>query len=251
MYRPRLIPVLLLKDNGLVKSKSFKDYTYIGDPINAVNVFNDLKVDELIFLDIQATKENRLISLDFVKKVGEEAHMPFAVGGGIKTIEDIRHIINAGAERVVINSSAGLNPDFIAKASETFGSTTIIVCIDVKKDSWGKEKVWIKNAAKQLSYTPVEFAMLMEEKGAGEIIIQSVNLDGSMKGYDIELIKKISTAVSIPVVALGGAGNLDHFKKTYKEGFANGLAAGSIFVYYGSKKGVLLNYPEDLINLFN
>ncbi len=251
MYRPRLIPVLLLKDNGLVKSKSFKDYTYIGDPINAVNVFNDLKVDELIFLDIQATKEDRLISLDFIRKVGEEAHMPFAVGGGIKTIEDIRNIINAGAERVVINSNAGLNPDFIAKASETFGSTTIIVCIDVKKDIWGKEKVWIKNATKQLSYTPVEFAMLMEEKGAGEVIIQSVNLDGSMKGYDIELIKKIAMAVRIPVVALGGAGNPEDAKKMYKEGFANGLAAGSIFVYYGAKKGVLLNYPEDLKNLFN
>ncbi len=251
MYRPRLIPVLLLKDKGLVKSRQFKDFAYIGDPINAVNVFNDLKVDELIFLDIQATKENRLISLDFVRKVGEEAHMPFAVGGGIKTIEDIRNIIHAGAERVVINSSAGLNPDFITRASETFGSTTIIVCIDVKKDIWGKEKVWIQNAGKSLPNTPVEFAMLMEEKGAGELIIQSVSLDGTMKGYDIGLIKEIAKAVSIPVVALGGAGNLNDIKKMYKEGYANGLAAGSIFVYYGPKKGVLLNYPEDLKNVFN
>lgn len=250
MYRPRLIPVLLLKSNGLVKSQSFGKYKYIGDPINAVKVFNDLKADELFFFDILATKENRLISLDFVRDVGEEAHMPFAVGGGIQTIEHIRNIINAGAERVVINSSAGMNPDFIAAATHAFGSTTIVVCIDVKKDLLGKEKVWIKNGSKALSYSPVEFAILMEQKGVGEIIIQSIARDGAMNGYDIDLIKRVSKAVSIPVVALGGAGNAEHIKQGYKEGYANGLAAGSMFVYYGTEKGVLLNYPENLNNYF-
>ncbi len=250
MYRPRLIPVLLLKNNGLVKSQSFGKYKYIGDPINAVKVFNDLKADELFFFYILATKENRLISLDFVRNIGEEAHMPFAVGGGIKTIEHIRDIINAGAERVVINSSAGLNPDFIAAATDTFGSTTIVVCIDVRKDFLGKEKVWIKNGSKALTYSPVEFAILMAQKGVGEIIIQSIARDGTMKGYDIDLIKRVSKAVSIPVVALGGAGNAEHIKQGYKDGYANGLAAGSMFVYYGTEKGVLLNYPESLNNYF-
>lgn len=244
MFRPRVIPVLLLKNLGLVKSKVFKDFRYIGDPINAVKIFNDLRADELVFLDITASSEKRLISLEFVKNIGEEANMPFAVGGGIRTVEDIRKIISAGAEKVVINSYAAENPNFIKEASETFGSSTICVCIDVKKKLFGKEQVWILNGTKSVGYSPVEFARLMEEKGAGEIIIQSIEKDGSMSGYDIELIKKVSEAVTIPVVALGGAGNLQHLKEAYLKGYANGLAAGSMFVYQGSKHGVLINYPE-------
>ncbi len=244
MFRPRIIPVLLLKNQALVKSIAFKDYRYIGDPINAVKIFNDLKADELVFLDILATKEKRTISLDFVKNVGEEANMPFAVGGGIKTIGDIQRIISTGAEKVVINSYAVENPDFIRQASETFGSSTIVVCIDVKKKLFGNVQTWINAGTKSTGYMPEEFAKLMEEKGAGEIIIQSIERDGKMNGYDIDLIKKISEAISIPVVALGGAGNINHLKQAYTEGYANGLAAGSIFVFHGKNKGVLINYPE-------
>lgn len=244
MFRPRIMPVLLLKKDFLVKSKSFKDYNYIGDPINAVKIFNDLRADELVFLDISATKEKRLISLDFVRQVGEEANMPFAVGGGISTLDNIRAIINAGAEKVVICSAALDNPSFVRMASETFGSSTIAVCIDVKKNFWGKEKVWSKNGAQQSDYDVVSFAKLIESMGAGEIIVQSIEKDGQMKGYDIDLIEKVSRAVSIPVVALGGAGSLNDLKKVYTEGFANGLAAGSLFVYQGNKSGVLINYPE-------
>lgn len=244
MFRPRVIPVLLLKNLGLVKSKVFKDFRYIGDPINAVKIFNDLRADELVFLDITASSEKRLISLEFVKNIGEEANMPFAVGGGIRTVEDIRKIISAGAEKVVINSYAVENPNFIKEASETFGSSTICVCIDVKKKLFGKEQIWTLNGTKSAGYSPVDFARLMEEKGAGEIIIQSIEKDGSMSGYDLELIKKVSEAVTIPVVALGGAGNLQHLKEAYLKGYANGLAAGSMFVYQGSKHGVLINYPE-------
>jgi cyclase len=253
MFRPRIIPVLLLKNQGLVKSVRFNDYRYIGDPINAVKIFNDLKADELIFLDILASKENRVISLDFIKNVGEEANMPFAVGGGIKTIEQIRDIIGAGAEKVIINTYASLNPDFIRQASESFGSSTIVVCIDVKKNLFGKDKTWIIDGKKSTGYLPLEFAQLMEEKGAGEIIIQSIERDGIMQGYDIELIKKISEAVNIPVVALGGAGNMNHLKEAYSEGFANGLAAGSMFVYHGRRNAVLINYPihSILLNMFN
>lgn len=244
MFRPRIIPVLLLKKDFLIKSKSFKEYNYIGDPINAVKIFNDLKADELVFLDITATKENRLISLDFVKEIGEEASMPFAVGGGISSIDDIRKVISAGAEKVVISSAAVDNPTFVQTASETFGSSTITICIDVKKNFWGKEKVWSKNGTEQSDYDVVSFAKLMESMGAGEVIVQSIEKDGQMKGYDIVLVERVSRAVSIPVVALGGAGSLNDLKKVYFDGFANGLAAGSLFVYQGTKSGVLINYPE-------
>lgn len=244
MFRPRIIPVLLLKNQGLVKSIAFKNHRYIGDPINAVKIFNDLKADELVFLDILASKENRTISLEFVKNVGEEANMPFAVGGGITSLEQIKDIIAAGAEKVVLNAKAALDPDFIRSASETFGSSTIVVCIDVKKKFMGKEQTWILNGSKQIGKSPVEFAQQIEERGAGEIIIQSIERDGTMQGYDINLIRKISEVVKIPVIALGGAGNILHMKQAYKEAYANGLAAGSMFVYHGVRRGILINYPE-------
>ena len=251
MFRPRVIPVLLLNNQTLVKSVRFKNYNYIGDPINAVRIFNDLKADELVFLDINATKENRLVSLNFVKDVGEEANMPFAVGGGIKTVEDIKQIINAGAEKVIISSAAAENPDFIKKAFEAFGSSTIAVCIDVKRNLFGNTHVWIHAGTKNTKKNHVEFAKLMEQMGAGELIIQSIENDGVMQGYDIELIKQISETVTIPVVALGGAATMNDLKKAYTQGFANGLAAGSMFVYHGTMKGVLINYPDTAEMQFN
>jgi cyclase len=244
MFRPRIIPVLLLKNLALVKSIQFKKHKYIGDPINAVRIFNDLKADELAFLDIEASLENRLISLEFVKNVGEEANMPFAVGGGIKSVEDIRAVINAGAEKAIINSAAAQNPEFIKRAADTFGSSTIVVCIDVKKKLFRGERTWILSGSRATGYTPLEFAQMMEEYGAGEVIIQSIERDGMMEGYDIELIRLISTAISIPVVALGGAGKKEDLTRAYREGYANGLAAGSLFVYQGTKRGVLINYPH-------
>lgn len=252
MFRPRIIPVLLLSNKGLVKSIQFKNHRYIGDPINAVKIFNDLKADELVFLDILAGKQNRLISLDFVKKVGEEANMPFAVGGGIKSIDDIRNILNAGAEKVILNTYAGKNPDLVSLAADTFGSSTIVVCIDVKKRRFGKQKVWLQGGSQTTGISPVEYALIMEKRGAGEIIIQSVERDGTMSGYDIELIRSISETVSIPVVALGGAGEFLHMKQAYQSAYANGLAAGSMFVYHGPRKGILINYPskEEMQNLF-
>lgn len=243
MFRPRIIPVLLLKNLALVKSIGFKDYKYIGDPINAVKIFNDLKADELVFLDIEASKNERLISLEFVENVGEEANMPFAVGGGIKSLSDIRSVINAGAEKVVINTAAQ-NPDFIREASETFGSSTIVVCIDVKKKLFSGQRTWVLNGSRSMKYSPLEFAGLMEQNGAGEIIIQSIEKDGTMDGYDLELIKSVSTSVSIPVVALGGAGKTEDLIDAYRDGHANALAAGSLFVYQSKKRGVLINYPE-------
>ena len=245
MFRPRIIPVLLLKGNALVKSKGFKDFRYIGDPINAVKVFNDLKADELVFLDIEATKEKRTISTELVKQVGEEANMPFAVGGGINNLDAIQKIIAQGAEKVIINTCAVDNPKFIREASDNFGSSTIVVCIDVKKKFFSGNVVWSNSGSKSSKYSPIDFAKLIEENGAGEIIIQSINKDGTMSGYDLDLIKEISTTVTIPVVALGGAGNLEHMIEAYTKGFASALAAGSLFVFQGPKKGVLINYVEN------
>lgn len=244
MYRPRIIPVLLLKNLALVKSTKFKDHKYIGDPINAVRIYNDLKVDELVFLDIEASREKRLISMDFVKNVGEEANMPFAVGGGIRSLEDIRQIISAGAEKVIIGTYAVEYPQFIREASATFGSSTITVCIDVKKKLFGGNVIWTLNGSKSALYKPVEFAQLMQKNGAGELIVQSIDKDGTMSGYDLELVRSISEAVTIPVVALGGAANVNDLKKARSEAFANGLAGGSMFVYQGTKRGVLISYPE-------
>lgn len=243
MYRPRVIPVLLLQNNGLVKSVKFKNNTYIGDPLNAVRIYNDLKVDEIVLLDIDATKENRTISIDLVKEIGEEANMPFSVGGGIKDIETIQKITSAGAEKVILNSFAIENPNFVKQAAENFGSSTICVCIDYKK-KWRKEKVYINASKKNTGKDVIKTALEMQNAGAGEVIIQSIDRDGSMAGYDIEMIKKVSESVTIPVVALGGAGTKEDIENVYKFGYANGLAAGSFFVFKGTLRGVLIQYPE-------
>lgn len=252
MFRPRVIPVLLLKNNGIVKSVRFKNFRYIGDPINAVKIFNDLKADELVFLDITASKEKRHISVDFVRDVGDEANMPFAVGGGIKTIEQIRDVINAGAEKVVINTSAAMNPGFIREASLEFGSSTIIVSIDVKKKRRGKEEVFILSGSKSTGSDPVSFAQKMEKMGAGEILLNSIDNDGMMEGYNLELIQKVANALTIPLVAVGGAKTYDHLRLAVTQGHASASAAGSMFVFHGERKAVLINYPdkEELRNIF-
>jgi cyclase len=252
MFRPRVIPVLLLSNKGLVKSIKFKNHRYIGDPINAVKIFNDLRADELVFLDILAGRENRVISSDLVKNIGEEANMPFSVGGGIRSLDEIRSLLKAGAERVILSTIAVQNPLFIKQAAESFGSSTIVVCIDVKKNIFGKEIVSIRNAKINSGIDPVYFAKEMEYSGAGEIIIQSIDRDGTMQGYDLNLIIKVSQEVSIPVVALGGAGSLFHLKQAYQNAYATGVAAGSLFVYHGTRKGILINYPDQFTikNLF-
>ena len=250
MRRPRIIPVLLLKDRYLVKTTRFGKPNYIGDPINAVRIFNDLKADELVFLDIEATKQGRAIDLDFVKDVAEEANMPFSVGGGISTLQQIRDTISAGAERVIIGTYAARNPEFIREASNEFGSSTISVCIDYKNKFLGGTKVFIRNASESTGYYPLEFAKRMEQMGAGELIVQSVSVDGGMQGYDIPLLKEISEAVGIPVVGLGGAGTEAHLGEAFRLAYLSGVAAGSLFVYKGSQKGVLINYPENKKTVF-
>jgi cyclase len=244
MFRPRVIPVLLLKDRALVKSIKFKDHKYIGDPLNATRIFNERKADELIILDIEASADGRTIPLDLVKNVGEEARMPFAVGGGIRSLEDIEAIIKAGAEKVVINSQAGMRPEFVRSASETFGSTSIVVCMDVESKFLQGERVRVPSGANPACYTPESYAQLMEDNGAGELIVQCIERDGTMRGYDVKLIRSVSKAVGIPIVALGGAGSLNDLIEAYRIGHASALAAGSLFVYQCKRRGVLINYPE-------
>ena len=253
MFLPRIIPVLLLKGKGLVKTVRFKEPKYIGDPINAVKIFNDLKADELVFLDINASRDERTVSVDLVKDIGDEAFMPFGVGGGINNIRQIELLLKAGAEKVIINTNAIIKPELLAEAAKIFGSQSIVVSLDVRKSLFGKYGCWIKGGRDNAKTDPVEFAKKAQDLGAGELIINSIDLDGMMTGYDLVLIKMIADTVSIPVVACGGAGNLEHFKTAYIEGKAHALAAGSIFVFHGPRRAVLINYPSksELKQLFN
>ncbi len=243
MFLPRLIPVLLLKGKGLVKTVQFRKSRYIGDPINAVKIFNDLKADELVFLDICASKEDRTISVDLVKTIGDEAFMPFAAGGGISTLKQIEDVLKAGAEKVVINTQTVLNPLLIEEAAKHFGSQSIIVSIDVKLNLFKKQVIKIKDGLEKTRLNPVEWAKKVENLGAGEIIINSIDRDGMMQGYDLDLIKTIADQVGIPIVACGGAGGLQHLKDGYDQGHAHAFAAGSMFVFHGPRRAILINYP--------
>jgi imidazole glycerol-phosphate synthase subunit HisF len=243
MFRPRIIPCLLLKEGGLVKTTKFQNPVYVGDPINAVKIFNDFEVDELVFLDIDASKQNRTVDLNLIKKIGDEAFMPFSVGGGIKTINEIKTILNAGVEKVILNSNAINNLNFIKEASDIFGSQSIVVCIDFKKSNSSYE-VFTHGGTIPTGLTPLDVAKNIEKAGAGEIILNSIDRDGTREGYDIYLIKQISESVQIPVIALGGAKDSGDFIKAIKEGKASAVAAGSTFVFIGKKNAVLINYPD-------
>ena len=243
MKRPRIIPVLLLRKGGLVKSIKFKDHIYIGDPINAVRVFNDLGVDEIALLDIDATKENRSIPIELIKEIGEEANMPFSVGGGIRDLNTIKEIIQAGAERVILNSYAVTQPRFITEASDAFGGSTIVVCIDYKKNFFGKNEVYVRGGSQKAGTNLLDTARLAELHGAGEVILQSIDKDGTMKGFDLESIYLVNRSLTIPVVGLGGGGSISDFEKLYKKAPVNGIASGSFFVFQGKHRGVLIRYP--------
>lgn len=244
MFCPRIIPVLLYRNSGLVKSVKFKNYTYIGDPINAVRIFNDNKTDEIIILDIDASKKGSSIDPRLVKEVGEEANMPFSVGGGIKTIGQIEALLKDGADKVIINTSANENPSLVKEAADNFGSSTIVVCVDVKKSMFGKYQVFSHARQKVLNTDFVDFVKKMEDSGAGEIIIQSVDNDGMMKGYDEKLYNALTRIITVPIVALGGAGSVDDILHLWNNTAVNSFSAGSMFVYYGKMRGVLINYPK-------
>tara|TARA_Y100001954_G_C15810133_1_gene604760 strand:+ start:2181 stop:2948 length:768 start_codon:yes stop_codon:yes gene_type:complete len=254
MYRPRIIPILLLKNNGLVKTKKFdkKNARYIGDPINAVKVFNDLKCDELIFLDIEASNSETVISTDLVRKIGDEAFMPFSVGGGITKIEQVDELLKSGAEKVIINSSAINNIDLIKQISNKYGSQSIIVCIDIKKDFFKRNRIYTNGGRKKIKSDIIELLKELEDAGIGEIMVQSIVDDGMMNGYNLNLLSLVSKNSTVPVIAAGGCSSLKNMKEAYDTTNVNALAAGSLFVYHGPRNAVLINYPsrEDINNLF-
>jgi len=242
MLKTRVIPCLLLKGNGLVKTVKFGNERYIGDPINAVKIFNDKEADELIFLDIMATEENKRPPFDLLKRISTESFMPLSYGGGVRSLEDIKEIFKIGVEKVSINTQAIENPDFIKEASEHFGSQSIIASFDVKKTGGGY-KVFKKRGREETEIDPVSFAVKMQKKGAGEIFLNSIDRDGTMEGYDQEIIRKVSEAVNVPVVACGGASGIEDFRKAVDVG-ASAVSAGSLFVFIGPSRAVLINYPS-------
>jgi len=243
MLKVRVIPCLLLKNEGLVKSVKFKKTTYIGDPINAVKIFNDKEVDELLFIDIEATKQGREPNYELISRISCEAFMPFGYGGGITSVDQVKKLARLGVEKVSINACARKNPDIITQAADVAGSSSVVASIDVKKDLLGRYRVFDYSQQKTTSEDPVEFAQLMEHKGAGEIFLNSVDRDGTFSGYDTELIKRVSQAVTVPVVAMGGAGNIHDFAAAVQNG-ASAVAAGSFFIFYGPHRAVLITYPE-------
>lgn len=249
MRRVRIIPVLLLKGGGLYKSVRFKNYRYVGDPINAVKIFNEKEVDEIIVLDIDATAQNKPPNIKQIKEITSEAFMPMAYGGGIASIEQVRNILSAGVEKVIFNYSAFYNPKLVEETVRHFGSSTVVASIDVKKDWLGRQKAYCLNGGKDTKRSPKEAAQEMQQLGVGEIFLNNIDRDGAFSGFDMDLISLVSNAVSIPLIACGGANSLVDFTNAIKYG-ASAAAAGSFFVFQRPHNAVLITYPsqEELLS---
>jgi cyclase len=251
MLHARVIPCLLMRNSGLVKTVRFKDARYIGDPINAVRIFNEKEVDELVFLDIGSANTRSAPNFELLADIASEAFMPFAYGGGIASIEHIRRLYGLGVEKVVLNTAAAAQPQLVSEAAALAGSSGVVVSIDVRRNWMGKYSVCVASGAHDLKREPAAYAREMERLGAGEILLNAIDRDGTMDGYDLELVRQVCEAVSIPVVAAGGAGSLHHFREAADAG-ASALAAGSLFVFHGKHNAVLITYPEyeELESLF-
>lgn len=242
MLASRIIPCLLVKDGGLVKGTRFTDYRYIGDPINAVRIFNEKEVDELVILDIDATAERREPDYTMIANVAHECRMPLCYGGGVRDVAQIQRIIKLGVEKVAIGAAALARPDLIVEGSRLVGSQSIAVILDVRRTRSGYE-VFTGNGARATGKGPVELGRHFERIGAGEIIVNSIDDDGAMQGYDLTLVRQMYEAVNVPLTILGGAGSLDHIRQLLSQFGQLGAAAGSLFVYKGKFKAVLINYP--------
>ena len=243
MLRPRIIPCLLVKDKGLVKTVNFKNPKYVGDPINAVRIFNEKQVDELTVLDIDATAENREPDYRMIENLAAECRMPLCYGGGVKTPEQAQRIFSLGVEKVAISSAAIQNRKLITQIAERVGSQSVVVIIDVKKKLLGGYEVYINNGKKATGKDPFEIARELEALGAGEVVINSIDQDGVMKGYDLNLAEKIRAVTSLPLTVLGGAGTVQDIGKLIHKFGIIGASAGSLFVFKGVYKAVLINYP--------
>jgi cyclase len=244
MIATRVIPTLLLRGTGLVKTTHFKDPKYVGDPINAIRIFNDKEVDELILLDITRATEGAGPAFEVIRDTASECFMPLAYGGGISSLSDIERILSIGVEKVVMNTAALKNPSLVESAARNFGSQAIVVSIDVRRKLFGGYEVVGKRATERTGIDPVAFASHCESLGAGEIMVTSVERDGTMQGYDHELITKVSSAVTAPVIASGGARDLTDMAEASKNSGASAVAAGALFVFQGKHRAVLISYPS-------
>ncbi|HOI72955.1 MAG TPA: AglZ/HisF2 family acetamidino modification protein [Syntrophales bacterium] len=243
MLITRVIPCLLLKGRGLVKTVRFKDPTYVGDPINAIKIFNDKEVDELAFLDITATIEKRPPPYQVISEIASECFMPLAYGGGIRSLQEIEKIFSLGVEKVCLNSAAVEDPDLVRNAAKAFGSQSIVVSVDVKKSLFGKYEIFTHGGRRNARKDILAHVRHMEEMGAGELLLTSIDRDGTQQGYDLELVGRVAEAVGIPVIACGGAGGLSDITAAVKRGAA-AAAAGSLFVFHGRHRAVLISYPS-------
>jgi len=243
MLQPRFTPCLLIRNKGLVKTLNFKPFKYIGDPINAVKIFNEKEADELIVLDIDATSKAKEPDFAVIKKLAAECRMPLCYGGGIKTVEQAKRIIKLGVEKIAISSVFLSNPDIVTEISNEIGSQSVVVVLDVKKKLFNKYEVYLDNGKKSTGQSPIDLAQKAEKFGAGEVVVNSIDNDGAMAGYDLSLALKVRKAINIPITLLGGVGDLKHIEELIKLCGVVGAAAGSFFVFKGSLRAVLINYP--------
>lgn len=244
MTRHRIIPVLLLKGAGFYKTTRFKDPVYLGDPLNILRIFNEKEVDEIAILDIEATLDGREPDFGALQDMASECFMPLAYGGGIKTVRQIQRLFQIGFEKVILNSSALERPELIKDAAQSFGSQSVVVCIDAKKGLLSGNHVVSCGGRKAHKWSPGDWAQRAAELGAGEIIINSVSRDGTMTGYDLGLIRQVTMAVGVPVIALGGAARVEDFAAAVNEAQASACAAGAMFVFQGPHRAVLINVPS-------
>lgn len=247
MRRVRIIPVLLLRDRGVVKTVKFKNAKYVGDSVNAIKLFNEKEVDEIVVLDIDASPQNREPDVAFVKELAGECFMPMSYGGGIRSVDQAKAIFDAGVEKVILNTVAGEQPSLVKDIASRYGSSSVVVSIDVKKNWLGRNHCYVNGGSKKVNKSPLAFAREMQEQGAGEIILNSIDRDGTFTGFDTPLIKSVADQLDIPVVACGGASKMEDFLEVIKEGHASAAAAGSFFVFKGIHRAVLINYPQQAI----
>ena len=243
MLRPRIIPSLLLHDKGLVKTVNFKSPKYVGDPINAVRIFNEKEADELAFFDIDATVLDKEPDYILIEKIANQSRMPLCYGGGVKTVEQAQRIFGLGIEKIALSSAVIQSPQLVTQIADRVGSQSVIVVLDIKKKLLGGYEIYTHNGKQSTGINPITFAKELEQLGAGELIINSIDQDGLMKGYDMNLIDKIAEAISIPLTVLGGAGSISDIEKVIDKHGVIGVSAGSLFVFKGPYKAVLINYP--------
>jgi cyclase len=244
MLQPRIIPCLLVRDKGLVKTVRFKDGKYVGDPLNAVRIFNEKEVDELVVLDIDATAEGREPDYRMIENLASECRMPLCYGGGIRTAEQARRIFSLGVEKVAVSTAAVEDPALISRMAERVGRQSVVAVLDVRRKFLGGHEVYTRNGQKSARREVAELASELERLGAGEIVINSIDHDGEMKGYDLALVDKVRKAVSVPLTVLGGAGSLEDVSGLIARHGIIGASAGSLFVFKGVYKAVLINYPN-------